>query len=307
MIFKSALEIKFGDVCMFCCGHSHHELKDGIDKLVNFGIDTKLIPSLIHSESPLPFPDAKSDDEYLSKYILATESLTLTNINDLEIKGLNLFSELKSLAFISCTFRDSIDFKKLLTYPKLTDLLFCDCEINNFDELLIFKDKLEGFEFSAMKSSIYSILKLLTTFPKLKRLALCDNTLDGSELTCLKELTELEELNLDDNCIKSFKYINSLKRLKSLSIDNNFLTSIKDLNLKNLEEIQLSNNELKSLASLSYLKNLTYIAANNNKIDTVNDLSSVDSLLCVELANNPFTDRNIKEELLDVEFVVAFE
>ncbi len=287
------------------CSSSHNELKDSINRLKEFGLDFMLIHSLIHESTDMDFPNSDSDDKYIKDFLASFTSLRLLKAEpSLNIAGLEHFKNVTTISIIMSEIRD---FSRLYDFAMLEDLQLVNIETNSCSLPFDLLSKLRGFELSSSRKC-FQDLSFISNMTKLERLALCDMNLNNSDLSILSKLSKLEELVLDENSISDLSPISSFKNLKSLSLDSNGLSSLANLNLnKNLEEISVSNNQLHSLSDLSSYSRLTYISANNNLIDSVSDLTAVPKLQTIEIADNPFRDRVIPEELLDIEFVVAFE
>ena len=287
------------------CSSSHNELKDSINRLKEFGLDFMLIHSLIHESTDMDFPNSDSDDKYIKDFLASFTSLRLLKAEpSLNIAGLEHFKNVTTISIIMSEIRD---FSRLYDFNMLEDLQLVDIETNSCSLPFDLLSKLRGFELSSSRKC-FQDLSFISNMTELERLALCDMNLNNSDLSILSKLSKLEELVLDENSISDLSPISSFKNLKSLSLDSNGLSSLANLKLsETLEEISISNNDFHSLSALSSYQKLNYISANNNKIDYVWDLKNTPRLKIVEIAENPFTDRFIPDELLDVEFVVAFE
>ena len=100
-------------------------------------------------------------------------------------------------------------------------------------------------------------------------------TIRLSDISLLKKLTSLEELELRDNHIEDLTPLSRLTSLKVLDLrENKFkeVEAIKDL--KELEELNLRDNDIQSIQPLSDLIKLRYLNIHSNdKILSLNPLN----------------------------------
>lgn len=110
-----------------------------------------------------------------------------------------------------------------------------------------------------------------------------------SDISLLKKLTSLEELELRDNHIEDLTPLSGLTSLKVLDLrENKFkeVEAIKDL--KELEELNLRDNDIQSIQPLSDLINLRYLNIHSNdKIQSIEPLKHLVNLETLIMRNVP--------------------
>jgi Leucine-rich repeat (LRR) protein len=75
-----------------------------------------------------------------------------------------------------------------------------------------------------------------------------------SEICRLDRLFNLKELLLSQNILREFKVEFPMKRLKFLSLNDNFLTEISVVNLEGLQELHVDRNRTRQIEGLKNLK-----------------------------------------------------
>lgn len=116
-----------------------------------------------------------------------------------------------------------------------------------------------------------------------------------TDVTHLKDLHEIIELNLEANYIRDISSLSELKKLVKLNLAKNLIDNISGLKtLTNLKELYLENNAITDISSLKELKQLNILNIGNNRI---NDISSIEGLiLLIELYLN--NNKNFSESQL---------
>ncbi len=114
-----------------------------------------------------------------------------------------------------------------------------------------------------------------------------------SDISQLKDLTSLEELELRDNHIADITPLGSLEELRILDLRENYIEDISALsNLDALEELNLRENQLACLEALSSLRGLTYLNIHSNKaIESLDPLRSLVNLETLIMRNVPVSDQ----------------
>ncbi|OJJ23309.1 hypothetical protein BKI52_02825 [marine bacterium AO1-C] len=119
-----------------------------------------------------------------------------------------------------------------------------------------------------------------------------------TDLTPLKNLTELEILDIGHNQIVDLTPLEHLKKLRVLNLPSNQITDISPLSqLKNLNKLNLFKNKIQSLEPLLGHDKLTLLLAMENQISSI-DLGLLNSLTALEslfLYNNPV--ENVPKEI----------
>jgi len=143
-----------------------------------------------------------------------------------------------------------------------------------------------GLNLQNYKLSHFSFIKNLTQLNKLN-LALNNVT----DLSSLKKLNQLNELNLQKNEIIDISILEKLKNLKSLNLQANKISEIKSLsNLKNLNQLNLSSNRVTHFNSLAQLNDLTYLDLSDNQISSLLVLKMMTKLVELDLRFNNISD-----------------
>ena len=91
---------------------------------------------------------------------------------------------------------------------------------------------------------------------------------------------------LDDNKITKIEGLTSNKSLTSLSLRQNQITKIENLDNLNLEELNLSQNEITRISGLSRLPCLNNLDLSKNHIQHLVGLQNIDSLRFLNLSLN---------------------
>ena len=143
-----------------------------------------------------------------------------------------------------------------------------------------------GLNLQNYKLSHFSFIKNLTQLNKLN-LALNNIT----DLSSLKKLNKLSELNLQKNEIVDISPLEKLENLKSLNLQANKISKIKSLSsLKKLNQLNLSSNTVTDFDSLAQLKHLTHLDLSDNQISELLVLKSMSELIELDLRFNNISD-----------------
>ena len=169
----------------------------------------------------------------------------------------------------------------------------------------ITKDERSGLlKLSLIANDIRDIteIKGLRELTNLEQLDLNYNKI--SEIKGLKNLTNLQKLDLSKNKITEIKGLDTLKNLKELSFYENQITEIKGLeNLTNLEDLQLGRNKIKEIKGLENLTNLKHLFLSNNQISEIKELDNLTNLQCLSLSENQITEIKGLENLTNLEIL----
>lgn len=123
--------------------------------------------------------------------------------------------------------------------------------------------------------------KQLIVQPKVKELkrlnlSYCGLTNLATEVPELFELTDLEELHLNDNQLTEVSGLSRLNGLTNLNLQYNKLTDVSELTcLTNLTTLFLSDNVVNNVNNLVNLKNLTKLNLRNNPLTDISPLSGL--------------------------------
>ncbi|KAL0225170.1 hypothetical protein RCL1_003082 [Eukaryota sp. TZLM3-RCL] len=115
--------------------------------------------------------------------------------------------------------------------------------------------------------------------------------LSGKQLTSLSRfpasLQGVKSLSLSNNRLSSLLNINYLPNLVALDASRNALIDIEDVvSLRYLKVLKLSFNQLTSLTGIEYLHNLEHLDLSNNKLISIDILTKCTNLKTLDLSSN---------------------
>ena len=115
-----------------------------------------------------------------------------------------------------------------------------------------------------------------------------DFQLEG--LSFFRNLTSLSLVNMRLKSLNHFSQLPTFKFVKNLSLSENYLTDLKDLDtfFPSLEELNFEFNHVSNIHSLSQLDNLKVIRGGSNKITSLNGLTK--SLIHLSMPTNSIGD-----------------
>ena len=137
------------------------------------------------------------------------------------------------------------------------------------------------------KESTFNIIKNMRNLTSLN---LRGNEL-GNSISELSSLTNLKSLYLENNYISDITPIENLTNLETLDLANNIIKDISPLeNLTSLKRLYLSTNIIEDITPLSGLSHLEDLNISTNRIKEINALSNLNGLKKIILSNNRITD-----------------
>nr|WP_294490141.1 leucine-rich repeat domain-containing protein [uncultured Anaerosporobacter sp.] len=215
-----------------------------------------------------------------SKIIGSLKSLTTLRIQATGIEQQMFLAKLPNLNILQADLE--LNNKKLLSELEISEL---DIIISNDTDLsgLTCLKNLE--KLYILDGTLQEIPKPIGKLKNLKVLVINDRMREStiSDISCLKDLTKLEELQISGNKIKDLGPIKDLLQLIYLDLDNNNITDISILgNLINLEHLDLSDNSIKDI---SILKNLIHLKELNLSGNNISDTSVLNFLTNLEYQN----------------------
>ena len=249
------------------------------------------------------------------------------NVTEIKLNGNNLKGKIPSLSAFSNLKRLDLSANQLSgsisTINSISGLTYLDISENNFEgdisnelvnnsnltELNLGKNKFTLSDSNSFLQNHTNITHLdlsdlnLKSIPKglllmnnLIQLVLNNNALENNYST-ISALKSIEYLSLKNNKVTIINdALSQLSNLKSLNLEENFLTnsSIQNLSqLKNLEWLSLEKNELTSIPSeIQNLKNLLHLNLGRNKIS--NGFTHLNSLIKLQQLwlNNNYIEGN---------------
>lgn len=142
-----------------------------------------------------------------------------------------------------------------------------------------------GLEFTSINSlvDIQNLINLERL--NLSRVSSFDNAIiDISEL---KHLSNLRELNLQGHSIEDISSLHNLFQLETVNLKNNKIKNLLPLvKLKNLSKLNLENNRIKDITPLKNLNKLKKLNLWNNKVEDITSLKKLTELNTLILFNN---------------------
>ena len=262
-----------------------------IEKIAVFGLGLTVLFAMLLLTGIID-PVAKFKDPGLEKAVRAkldnqdsnvhkSDLLTITELDasGRKIENLKGIEQLRKLVKLDLENNHVKDLSPLAELGSLTELNLRNNEITD----------LKGINFAA-----------IVDLP-LRNLSLRHNVLrtaEGaqvrlSDISLLKQLTSLEELELRDNHIADITPLGSLEELRILDLRENHIEDISALSsLDALEELNLRENQLVCLEALADLKSLTYLNIHSNEtIDSPDPLRGLANLETLIMRNVPVADQ----------------
>ena len=111
-----------------------------------------------------------------------------------------------------------------------------------------------------------------------------------SDLSPLRGLSNLTELQLDRNKISDLSPLRGLTNLRYLHLSVNMISDLSPLRGLNLEELYLMNNKIADLSPLMNMTNLRWLYLGGNKITDLSPLRGLNNLTGLFLTNNGIAD-----------------
>ncbi len=138
------------------------------------------------------------------------------------------------------------------------------------------------------------LTSLPTHPPQLKQFILAGdyyNPFKISDISFLKDLTNLTNLDLRNNQLSDISFLSGLSALTTLELTYNKISDISFLkDLTNLTNLDLSNNEISDISFLSGLTGLTSLNLWYNQISDISFLQGLSALTTLELHSNKISD-----------------
>ncbi|MHA1985918.1 MAG: leucine-rich repeat protein [Promethearchaeota archaeon] len=118
------------------------------------------------------------------------------------------------------------------------------------------------------------------------------------DIVGIKNLDDLEHLNIQRTKIKSIGNLQHFKKLKHLNLSHNQINKIENLQkLVSLEELNLSYNKIHKIQNLEKLKKLKKLSLNNNSITEIENLNFLTDLEDLNLIHNNISEIKNLEKL----------
>ena len=124
-------------------------------------------------------------------------------------------------------------------------------------------------------------------------------------MTPLKNLTNLDYLNLESNQISDVTPLKNLTNLKHLTLWYNQISDVTPLrNLTNLEWLELSRNQISDVTPLTNMTNMETLNLWGNQISDVTPLKNMTKLETLNLSVNPISDLTPLKNMTKLETLI---
>ncbi len=140
-----------------------------------------------------------------------------------------------------------------------------------------------------------SDISCLMKLKHLKELSLSFTKIDDSALETLAQLTNLENLNLYFTKITQLSGLETLKKLKTLNINNTPVSSLNGIP-ENIETLFMQKTNVQDCASLEQLKNLSSLHLGNNNFNKLPNLTQSS----IKILTLPYTNASNLSDLGDL-------
>lgn len=169
------------------------------------------------------------------------------------------------------------------------DCISLNIKLYNEDKIYFLKD-IPTLEKLTIKCNFKNLskLKILT---QLKELNLTNSNIENiDEIYYLKKL---KSLDLSLNKIYDISSLKELIELESLNLTSNQIKEIKDLkNLILLEKLKLGDNKIDDISIIHNLLNLKELVLFNNKISKIQNFEKLSNLVKLDIRSNEINDIN---------------
>ena len=108
-----------------------------------------------------------------------------------------------------------------------------------------------------------------------------------SDISALKDLTSLTDLDLGSNNISDISAVSGLTNLTDLKLGGNNISNISAVSgLTNLTNLNLGTNNISNISAVSNLTNLTHLDFSRNNISNISAVSGLTNLTSLNLSRN---------------------
>lgn len=194
--------------------------------------------------------------------------LNLKNNNLENLNGLLIVKETITHLNIAATRTDSIE-----ALSKFENLIFLDLSTNNIEDIgpITGLKKLERLYLDNNKIIKIPELNLL----KLRELWLYSNKIEN--IDNLKNLPNLNYLNISNNKIRNIDAVGNLKSLSIINLEKNDIIDVFSLsNFKSLYSLHLSSNKISDISSLTNFNDIENLNLENNQIEDITPLKCIE-------------------------------
>jgi len=203
-----------------------------------------------------------------------------------DISNIDSLSNLINLVELDLEGNQIKNISNLIRLTKLNTLYLYDNPIMNIDVVSNFKNLRS---FSAGGYYLITDISALKNLTNLEFLYISHNLIYS--IADLINLTRLKELDVGSNLITDISVVGRMTSLEYLNISRNFIKDISMLNmLYSLVELNIEENEIEDISSLKSLTNLEYFYAYYNNISSISALSGLSKLKELNLSTNAISN-----------------
>ena len=248
------------------------------------------------------FPDTSRTnlkDISILKYFSENKSLNLRGNKIEDITALKYLKELEDLNMFSLEVevKKGVESLRYLPLKHLSINIADGVDISAIGNIKTLEDLSIGEGYDA---------KILNNLTNLKELGLYSNSIKS--ICEIKDLRNLERLILVTNeNFTSLECIENFTKLKQLKISHGSVTDLSPLaNLKELKELEIVNIPIKDLSALSNLKNLTELTLDKIPVTDLTPLIPMDKLRRINLKIVPVSDLSPLAKMKALDTLVFF-
>jgi len=235
------------------------------------------------------------NNNYLTRdEFTSATSLTLSNVDILDLKYINLLTNLEYLSMYNCSVEDITGIKDL---TKLTYLSINNCNISNISELVYLTDLVELY---LPNNEIIDVTSI-STLTKLEKLDISMNNI--TSLDTLGSLPNLIHLYAGRLPATEFNNVSRFPELEYLDVSWGSLNSISGFNNPKLAFLDFYDAEFTNLDGFTGLVNsplLTEIRAGQNGLTDVCGIKDVVSIQQLLIETNNISDISCLDKLVNV-------
>ncbi len=226
---------------------------------------------------------SKSVQRMLDSFMVDT-SHNITNLD-----GLQHFTSLEKLDLQGNNITDIPPLKSL---KSLKELNLCCNSLQSIEAL----GSLENLEKLNISWNGISDIGPLEKLTRLKELWLGSSSMLApvaynqnkiSDVSALKDMSDMEVLDLQELDIKDIDALKEMRKLKKLLLRGNEASDLASLqNLAELEYLDISGNNVQDINPLAEMTKLEYLYLRDNKIEDIDPLSNLKALKELDMGNN---------------------
>lgn len=241
------------------------------------------------------------NEQQALKLVNSERSSAYKRLINEKIKDISGIKYFKNLTSLNLSRNHISDFSELSELHNLTDL---DISFNNIvnsnlstpDSSSQGKDKPKGTPINDNIGN--TLINLPNSIINLKA-----NHINLSDLTWIKHMTNLEQLDVSFNNLKSIHIkdlqLDSLEKLNAAVNQITDISSISDLH--NLKELDLIDNHIEDLSALQNLSKLQVLQLGKNNISAVSSLQQLEPLQKLDLSNNNISSISPLQQLKNLQ------